>query len=123
MRRRLPTWDGDRSGLSTVGDWSGSPNFPKQRRNHDMLDKSKFQRWIEIAHRLFIEVDDATRFQRPDIVYFDDGLLLKSRNKCKRRSIVFAVVDAAKLLAQIDLNCGSPCGGIILFAGSCFRAA
>ncbi len=40
---------------------------------------SPFESWIEIAHRLFIEVDNATGLEWPDIVYFDDDLLVGAR--------------------------------------------
>jgi hypothetical protein len=39
------------------------------------VDDSALEGWIEIAHRLFIKVDDATGFERPNIVYFNDGSL------------------------------------------------
>jgi len=44
-------------------------------------DESEFESWIEIAHRLFVEVDDATGFERPDIVYFDDDLLVDASTR------------------------------------------
>ena len=32
-------------------------------------------------HRLLIKVDDATGFERPDIIYFNDGSLISNFNK------------------------------------------
>ena len=62
--------------------------------------------WIEVAHRLLIKVDDATRFERPDIVYLNDGSLIGDFNKGVCRPVVFAMADAAKCLAQISLDRG-----------------
>ena len=64
--------------------------------------------WIEVAHRLFIEVGDATGFERPDIVYFNDGSLIGDLNKRVRRPVVFAMADAAKGFAQVNLDRGGP---------------
>ena len=61
------------------------------------MNDSALQGWIEIAHRLFIEVDDATGFERPDIVDFDDGALLGDFNKGISGPIVFAVADATNV--------------------------
>jgi hypothetical protein len=60
---------------------AGFPTVAGQQRNLYAVDESALEGWIKVAHRLFIEVDDATRFQRPDIVYFNDGSLIGDFNK------------------------------------------
>jgi hypothetical protein len=50
--------------------------------------------WIKVAHRLFIEVDDATRFERPDIVYLNDGSLIGDFNKGVCGPVASAMADA-----------------------------
>lgn len=77
------------------------------------MDDSAFEAWIEVAHRLSIEIDDATGFERPDIIYFNDGSLIGDLDKGVCRPVVFAMVDAAKRFAQVNLDRGSPRDGII----------
>src|SRR5215217_7180622 len=69
-------------------DRSSWPIIPDQWGNHDSADQSEFERWIKIAHRLFVEVDDATGFERPDIIYFNDGLLSGALNQGIRGPIL-----------------------------------
>jgi hypothetical protein len=64
--------------FSSPNNWARFPTIAGQRRN---LHNSALKGWIEIAHHLFIEVDDATGFEQPDTVYFDDGALLGDFNK------------------------------------------
>ena len=47
-------------------------------------------------------------FERPDIVYLNDGSLIGDFNKGVSRPVVFAMADAAKCLAQISLDRGGP---------------
>jgi hypothetical protein len=77
------------------------------------VDDSALEGWIEVAHRLFIKVDDATGFERPDIIYFNDGSLIGDFNKRVCGPVVFAMADAAKRFAQVNLDRGSPRNGII----------
>jgi hypothetical protein len=60
---------------------AGFPTVSGQRRNLHAVDDSALEGWIEVAHRLFIKVDNATRFERPDIVYFNDDSLIGDFNK------------------------------------------
>jgi hypothetical protein len=80
--------------FSSPTNWAGFPTVAGQRRNLHAVNDSALEGWIEIAHRLFIEVDDAARFERPDIVYLNDGALLGDFNKGVGGPIVFAVADA-----------------------------
>src|SRR5215213_5066756 len=94
-------------------DRSSWPIIAGQWGNHDSADQSEFESWIKIAHRLFVEVDDATGFERPDIIYFNDGLLSGALNQGIRGPILPAVADTAKPLTQISLDCGCPLNRII----------
>ena len=60
---------------------AGRPTVAGQRRNLHTVDDFAFEAWIEVAHRLLIKVDDAARFERPDIVYFNDGLLIATSTR------------------------------------------
>jgi hypothetical protein len=80
-----------RSVLPSPIDRAGCPTVAGQRRNLHTVDDSALEGWIEVAYRLFIKVDDATRFERPDIVYLNDGALLGDFNKGVGGPIVFAV--------------------------------
>src|SRR5882724_2082494 len=95
----------------------GWPIVSDQWGDHDSGDESEFESWIEIAHRLFVEVDDATGFERPDIVYFDDDLLVDALNQGIRGSILPAIADTAKPPTQIDLDCGCPLDWIVRLSG------
>src|SRR5882757_6557565 len=103
-------------------DRSGWPIIPEQWGHHDSGDESEFESWIKIAHRLFVEVDDATGFERPDIIYFNDGFLIDALNQGIRGPILLAVTDTAKLLTQISLDCGCPLNWIIWLSGGGFLA-
>src|SRR4029453_17553823 len=92
---------------------AGFPTVAGQRRNFHAVDESALEGWIKVAHRLFIEVDDATRFERPDIVYFNDGSLIGDFNKGVGGPVVFAMADATKCFAQISLDRGGPRDGIV----------
>jgi hypothetical protein len=63
------------------------------------VDESALEGWIKVAHRLFIEVDDTTRLERPDIVYFNDGSLIGDFNKGECGPVVFAMADVTNRLA------------------------
>ena len=67
--------------FSSPNNWARFPTVAGQQRNVHAVDESALEGWIEVAHRLFIKVDDAARFERPDIVYFDDDTLLGDFNK------------------------------------------
>src|SRR5262245_61136774 len=92
---------------------AGFPTVAGQQRNLHAVDESALEGWIKVAHRLFIEVDDATRFERPDIVYFDDGSLIIDFNKGVCGPIVVAMADATKRRTQINLDRGGPRNGIV----------
>src|SRR6516225_1726363 len=82
-----------------LGNWSGCPIVARKWRNLDLSNDSQSQAWIEMAHRPLIEINDATRRERPYIIYLDDGLLA-----CPLDEGIFrprAVLNPAKLLAQI----------------------
>src|SRR5450830_609092 len=111
-----------KSPLSQI-DRSGCPTVTEQRRNLDTVDDPELQGWIEIAHRLFIKVDDATGFERPDIIYFNDGSLIGGFNQGVCGPIVFAIADATERLTQISLDRGGPRDRIIELAGCGFYAA
>ena len=53
------------------------PIIATQRRDCDG-DKSAAHIWIEITHRLFIQVDYAAGFQRSDVVYFHYRLFIET---------------------------------------------
>ena len=46
---------------SLLCNWSGCPIVPEKWCNRYGVNYSPFQTWIEIAHRPFIEINDATR--------------------------------------------------------------
>src|SRR5215831_2117928 len=78
---------------------AGFPTIAGQRRNLHAMDESALEGWIKVAHRLFIEVDDTTRPERPDIVYFNDGSLVGDFNESVCGPVIFAMPDATKRLA------------------------
>src|SRR5262245_63087343 len=78
---------------------AGFPTVAGQQRNLHALDESALEGWIKVAHRLFIEVDDTTRPERPDIVYFNDGSLVGDFNESVCGPVIFAMPDATKRLA------------------------
>src|SRR5262245_32256294 len=78
---------------------AGFPTVAGQRRNLHAMDESALEGWIKVVHRLFIEVDDTTRPERPDIVYFNDGSLVGDFNKSVCGPVIFAMPDATKRLA------------------------
>src|SRR4029453_5981125 len=80
------------------------------------VEESALEGWIKVAHRLFIEVDDATRFERPDIVYLNDGSLVGDFNKGVCGPVASAMADATKRLAQISLDRGGPRDRIVALA-------
>jgi hypothetical protein len=82
--------------FSSPTDRARFPIVSGQQRNLHAVDDSALEGWIEIAHRLFIKVDDATAFERPDIVYLNDGALLGDFNKRVGGPIVFAVADTGQ---------------------------
>jgi hypothetical protein len=53
------------------------PIVAAQRRDRDG-DKAAAHIWIEVTHRLFIQVDYAAGFQRSDVVYLHYGLLIET---------------------------------------------
>src|SRR5262245_13118696 len=109
--------------FSSPINWAGFPTVAGQQRNLHAVDESALEGWIKVAHRLFIEVDDATRFQRPDIVYFNDGSLIGDFNKGVCGPVVFAIADATKRPAQISLDRGGPRDRIVSLAGCRLYAA
>ena len=89
-------------------DRAGCPTVAGQRRNLHAVDDSALEGWIEVAHRLSIKVDDATGFERPDIVYFNDRSLMGDFNEGVSGLVVFAMTNAAKRLAQISMDRSGP---------------
>src|SRR5262245_32192590 len=102
---------------------AGFPTVAGQRRNLHAVDESALEGWIKVAHRLFIEVDDTTRLERPDIVYLNDGALVGDFNKSVCGPVVFAKPDPTKRLAQISLDRGGPRDGIVKLARCRLHAA
>src|SRR5262249_60178803 len=97
-----------------LGDWSWRPIVAGQRCYFDVLDHAESQGWIEIVHCLFTEVDNATGLERPDIIYFDDGLLVAVLDQGIAGSA--SLTNPAKLLTQSSLNRSGPSGWIIALA-------
>src|SRR5689334_17890469 len=92
---------------------SGSP-LARKRRDLYAGNHSALQARIEMAHRPFIEVNDAAGRQRPNVVDLDDDLLADSLNESKLRSC--AILNATKFLTQVCLDGRRPDGGIIAFS-------
>src|SRR4029077_2816008 len=60
------------------------------------------------------EINNTTRLQRADIVYFDDGLLIGAFNKSIATAV--AATDTTKFFTQISLDRGRPRRWVITFA-------
>src|SRR5262249_18798304 len=73
-----------------------------------------------MAHRSFVEVNNATRLQRSNIIYFDDDLLIDTLDQ---RISSPAAMDATKLFTQTSLDRSGPRRRVVALAGSCLWAA
>src|SRR3974377_1573719 len=73
-----------------------------------------------MAHRSFVEVNNATRLQRSNIIYFDDDLLIDTLDQ---RISSPATMDATKLFTQTSLDRSGPGRRVVALAGSCLWAA
>ena len=95
---RLPSYSirsGNRPLLrSRLGNRSERPIVAGKRGNLYALNDAQLQAWIEMAHRPFIEINDATGRQRPHIIYLDDDLLAFGLDEGKFR--LRAKLDPAK---------------------------
>jgi hypothetical protein len=78
------------------------------------------QGWIKKAHCSFVEVNNATRLQRPNIIYFDDDFLIDTLDQ---RISSPAAMDATKLFTQTSLDRSGPRRRVVALAGSCLWAA
>src|SRR6516165_10303035 len=90
---------------------SWRPVFAEKRCNLYAINYSPSQAWIEIAHRPLIEINDATRRQRPHIIYLYDGLFACTLNEGIFRSRT--ILNPAKFVPQIGFDGSCPRGGII----------
>src|SRR5215468_7484567 len=73
-----------------------------------------------MAHCSFVEVNNATRLQRSNIIYFDDDLLIDTLDQ---RISSPAAMDATKLFTQTSLDRSGPRRRVVALAGSCLCAA
>src|SRR6516225_9522628 len=72
-----------------------------------------------MAHCSFVEVNNATRFQRPNIIYFDDDPLIVTLDQ---RISSPAAMDATELFTQTSLDRSGPRRRVVALARSCLWA-
>src|SRR6516165_9535248 len=72
-----------------------------------------------MAHCSFVEVNNATRLQRSNIIYFDNDPLIVTLDQ---RISSFAAVDATKPFTQTSLDRSGPRRRVVALAGSCLWA-
>ena len=106
---------------SPLGDRSGRPTIAGQWRDLDAVDHPASKGWIEIVHRLLIEIDDAAGREWPDIIDLDNDPLASALNE----SVVGppAMAYPAEPSAQTGLDRRGPRGRIVALARGCSCAA
>ena len=92
--------------------------LPERQRRHLEIRQQAFFQAVEIGHGGAAQVEFAARPQRPDVVEFEDDLLVLVFGNGKGRLIINTEPDAAELVANFQLRCGGEGFRIIGFPGS-----